>query len=291
MIRLDPAHPPVWRSATCLQFGVDAVVRIDDPASWQERLVKELERGIPDPGYRGLAVALGATAAQADAFLETLAPALGRSARPVVRATVRMPEAFPIATAAQVIDALAHAGLDVVAEDPLARIAGEAAHAGGSAPDVVVLLAQHVVEPRRVLALMAADTPHLPVVFTAGRVEVGPLVHPGASACLSCVQADRRATDQAWPWILAQLVDRVPVEVTPALALEAGLLAARLLSAAPAPTDRSVEVHDGRLRRRWRVHRRREDCGCRSPGGIATASALDDRSSAPTRRSRIAQPA
>lgn len=285
MIRLDPAHPPVWRTATCLQFGVDAVLRIEEPAPWQERLVKELERGVPDPGYRGLAVALGATAADAEAFLRTLTPALVSHERSVAaEATVRIPEGFSAATAERVVSAMAGAGVDVIVEDALTR---PDPHVHGT----VVLVAQHVVEPRRTAALMAADVPHLPVVFTADRCEIGPLVHPGRSACLRCVEEQRHAADPAWPWILAQLVDRAPVAVSPAVALEAGLVAAQLLSAAPAPTGRSIAVHDDLRPRRWREHRRAPDCGCRSLGGTATAAAPDDRRRAPTTPPATAPPA
>jgi hypothetical protein len=276
MIRIDPARPPVWRSATCLQFGVDPVVLLDDPAPWQERLVRDLERGIPDPGYRGLAAVYGATSTEAERFLRLLAPALTVTGRRPPRATVQIEAGFSAATAQRVTAALAGSGIDVTVDDaPVPAVPGG---------DAVVLLAQHVVEPRRAAALMAADRAHLPVVFTADRVEVGPLVTPGLTACLWCVESARRDADPAWPWILAQLIGRPAVDAPPALALEAGVLAARLLSDDPDRAGWSAVVTADSLRRRWHAHRPREDCGCRSPGGTATASAHDDRWSAPTTR-------
>ncbi|MFT4229132.1 MAG: hypothetical protein QM602_02460, partial [Microbacterium sp.] len=80
MLRLDPAHPPLWRDHRTLQFGRDAVARIDDPAGWQQRLVHELEGGIPASAAEVLAVAAGGTARGARALLAQLAPALKRPA-------------------------------------------------------------------------------------------------------------------------------------------------------------------------------------------------------------------
>ena len=53
--------------------------------------------------------------------------------------------------------------------------------------------------------LLADDVPHLAVATAGAAARVGPLVVPGASACLWC--ADRRATelDPAWPAIADQL--------------------------------------------------------------------------------------
>ena len=56
MLRLDPSHPPVWRSAGALQFGAEPVAVLDDPAPWQLRVIRELERGVPDGAFVSFAV-------------------------------------------------------------------------------------------------------------------------------------------------------------------------------------------------------------------------------------------
>lgn len=73
MLRIDPAHPPLWRTPTTLQFGMPPVAVVDDPTSWQQRLVRDLERGLPDDAVISLACALGATAHQAADFVERIA--------------------------------------------------------------------------------------------------------------------------------------------------------------------------------------------------------------------------
>ena len=50
-----------------------------------------------------------------------------------------------------------------------------------------------------------AGTPHLPVVLRDHEVVIGPLVHPGRSACLRCLDLHRRDRDRAWPRILSQV--------------------------------------------------------------------------------------
>src|SRR5688572_19426338 len=79
MLRIDSAHPPVWRSPTVLQFGGESVAVIDDPQPWQLRVVRELENGIPDGAYVSFAEALGAPSPDAATrFLARIRRALVR---------------------------------------------------------------------------------------------------------------------------------------------------------------------------------------------------------------------
>jgi len=71
----------------------------------------------------------------------------------------------------------------------------------------LTVLAADTAEPDRALAaaLVRADLPHL-VVRTAGDLAVvGPLVLPGRTACLRCVDLTRTEGDPAWPDLLTQL--------------------------------------------------------------------------------------
>jgi bacteriocin biosynthesis cyclodehydratase domain-containing protein len=52
---------------------------------------------------------------------------------------------------------------------------------------------------------LRADVPHLVTAVRDGCGVVGPLVQPGRTACLRCVDAVRTSWDTAWPAILAQL--------------------------------------------------------------------------------------
>lgn len=285
MLRLDPAHPPLWRSPTTLQFGTAPVAIVVDPAPWQLRLVRELERGIPPVALEPVAEALGAPAGAAASFLKQIAGALERDATPppdrvVVQSAVDSPADHAVATALRL------AGIAVERRTWLGH-----ADTRSISAEPVVLLAHHVIEPRRAAPLIARDAPHLPIVFMGGRVEIGPLVVPGLTACLACIVAHRRDCDEAWPHVAAQLVTRPPATVSPALATEAGLVAARLLSA-PGPSSAatfSLTLRADSPRRTRRAHRPHAECRCRSLG--ESAKAADPVAPRPTRATAFARTA
>lgn len=272
MLRLDPAHPPLWRSTTSLQFGAEPVAVIDDPQPWELRMIGELERGILEMALDPVAVALGAPENAAADLVRRLRRALLPTATIRVGATLQVPDAFPRARADRVAGWLAAAGVDV-ARTTWFGAPGEVVEAG--AP--VILLAHHVVEPRRAAALMGADVPHLPLVLTGTGAEIGPYVDPGRTPCLSCVAAHRRDADPAWPQVAAQLLGRAAPELSDAIVAEAAFVAARLLSeSARTPGRRrchSLTLREGELHRVMRSHRPHAECGCRSLGGIARADA------------------
>lgn len=288
MLRIDPAHPPVWRTATRLQFGRDAVVVLDHPKPWQERLVRDLEHGVPEHAYEEIALASGGTSAMAQAFLKTLRPALLPTAGPLPRSpvAVHIPDGFPRAQAEAFLAALEASGRCFVSTRWFGTY-DEVPTLGVP----VVLLAHHVVQPQRAAALVSGDVPHLPVVLAPDRVEVGPFVEPGSTACLACVDAHRCDADPAWPQIAAQLIGRTAHGVGAALLSEAGLVAARLISDADRmpTTGRSLLIRDDSLQRRWRAHRPHAACRCRSLARTETVRALAAPTPSSTTATAIAQ--
>ncbi len=269
MLRIDPAHPPLWRTATSLQFGLDAVAVVPDPSAWQQRLVRELEHGIPESAAVPLAMAAGASRRTAEAFLALIDPALVPASPPDLPVVVQAASEVPEAQVDIVRRALTAAGCDV----DLARPFGSG-DAAAAAP--VVVVAHRVVPPGIAAALMADDRPHLPIALAPGAAEVGPLVRPGESACLACLAAARRDADPAWPTLAAQLVGRTIDDMDESVLWEAGIVAGRMLTASArhpaAAHDRSRTVRAGSLHRALRTHRPHEDCWCRSPAGTATAA-------------------
>lgn len=271
LLRLDPAHPPVWRSETVMQFGLEPVAVLDDPAPWQLRVVRELQRGIPDAAFRSFAEAMGAPhGAAAERLRERLHRALMNEAPPRARAWLYAATETPEATRDAVTAGLDAAGYDVRTAhrfDAIEDAEPEAAF--------LVILAAGVVPPAAVAALMADDRPHIPVILTGRDAEIGPVVRPGATACLACVAAERRDRDPSWPVVAAQLIGHTPV-TDPAVAWDAGVVAGRLLSeiaSHPARgTTRSMRLRAGSLHRSVRTHRPHADCRCRSLAGIATAA-------------------
>jgi hypothetical protein len=69
-------------------------------------------------------------------------------------------------------------------------------------PDLAVLAGR--ADPVVVAELMRGRVPHLAVRADEAIGVVGPLVEPGRSACLRCVDLSKAARDRAWPVILAQ---------------------------------------------------------------------------------------
>lgn len=271
MLRLDPAFPPLWRSATTLQFGAVAVAVIEDPAPWQQRLIRELEHGIPDAALDPIAIALGAPERAAEGFVRRISRALLGPPSPPLRVALQTPDGFPREHAATVADALASAGLHV---SPTTWFGAPGETVQDASP--VIVLAHHVVEPRRAAALMGSDVPHVPLLFTGTGAEVGPFVVPGRTPCLACIAAHRRDADPAWPHLAAQLLGRPAPPMTDALTVEAAIVTARLVSAAVRSATlrrcHSLTLRADSLHRSMRVHRPHEACRCRSLSGTGTAA-------------------
>jgi bacteriocin biosynthesis cyclodehydratase domain-containing protein len=105
-----------------------------------------------------------------------------------------------------------------------------------------------------------------------GTVVVGPLVRPGHSACLHCLDLHRCDLDPDWRAIAAQLHTSPdvgePVSVTTALTA-AAFAAHEVLShvdgGTPSTLGATVEITEpGRsIRRQWSQH---PSCGCRRRG-------------------------
>lgn len=286
MLRLDPAHPAVWRSADSLQFGVDGVVVITRPERWQQRLIHELEHGIPDDAYDAVAAMAGASPLQGRGLLRLLRPAMATERAPRALVKVQTPEGYPVEMRDAVAGAIEDAGwtaqcttwFGAVDETPQ-----------GDGP--VVIVADHFIEPRRAAPLVARDRTHLPLVFTAGRAEIGPLIVPGSTPCLACIAAHRCDADPAWPHIAAQLIGRSAPAIDRATAVEAGIAAARMLSGGERPVAHSLILHDDSLRRTWRAHRPHEDCRCRSLARSGTPDARAGLHREPTTARAYARPA
>jgi len=73
-------------------------------------------------------------------------------------------------------------------------------------PDLAVLAGSH--GPELAAGLLADDVPHLTAAAGEAIGIVGPLVIPGRSACLRCLDMARAERDPAWPMVLAQLIGR-----------------------------------------------------------------------------------
>lgn len=264
MLRLDPAHPPLWRTPTTLQFGADPVAIVIGVEPWQEMLVDRLGDGIPDAALAGVAASVGADPEAAARFVQRIRRALVDSlphARPRILVSPHDESAPAVVDA--IIATLEDAGFDTACSE-------RSSLRDATVP--VILLAHRLVEPHRAARLLSDDIPHLAVVFTGDGAEVGPYVEPGLSACLACIAAQRRTRDPAWPVLATQLLGLAPPPVSVALAVEAAGAAAALIAGAShrRPTSStSVTLRARSLHRTRRAHHPDEGCGCRSLGRIA----------------------
>ncbi|MBM7463267.1 hypothetical protein JOE64_001736 [Microbacterium dextranolyticum] len=295
MLRLSPSRPVLWRTETSLQLGIDDAVLIDDVAPWQERLFDALRRGIPDAMLVPLALTLGARASDADRFVEQIAAALVSAPAGALAVRAELPAGISFSEA----DALARGWRAAGLEPAVTRWADDEPDPGIP----VIVVADGAIDPRRAARLMAGDTVHLPIVLEGDHAQVGPIVVPGLTPCLSCLHAHRAAADPSWPVLAAQLIARDRTESDLGLVLEAAVLSGRLLRAGTGATPAidaapavSVRLSGVDARRTWRTHRPHAACLCRSPGGIATADAdatrrSPIRSAPPTTPTAFARPA
>ena len=138
-------------------------------------------------------------------------------------------------------------------------------------PDLVVLAYDGPIDPDRADLLHIDDQPYLGVGVGAGTVTVGPLVVPGLSACLACVERHRADRDPAWPALAAQLQLRAARTtacpgwlITAGAAYACGQALAYLDGHEVSVLDASIELGDTEhlvRRRSWPVH---PECTCRA---------------------------
>lgn len=276
--RLDPALPLVWRSPRELQLGAPrSVAVLADPGPAELGLLRALSAGASPSTLRTIGTALGATEAEVDALLDRLAPALAPDAEPRRAAVVALGgEPGAVASLAGLVARLGHRPADAADVDP--RDA-----------DAAVLVGHRVIAPGAHLPWLAADVPHLAVVFDERGAEVGPFVRPGTGPCLRCVHLGRRDADAAWPAIAAQLAAIAPPPRAPraeheALALAASVVDDLVRTGRTALDAGAVVLSEagGRHRPEPRPIEAHRECGCRALGGTATAPVrLDARRPAP----------
>lgn len=138
-------------------------------------------------------------------------------------------------------------------------------------PDLAVVIGTDALDPGRYDGLLREDVTHLPVVLREDDAVVGPLVRPGRTCCLRCLDLYRTDRDPDWPRVLSQVANRPERGHEPHLADLVALLAV---------TQALVEI-DGRgdpatlgctlevglrdplpVLRAWPAHAR---CGCQWP--------------------------
>ncbi|MFG1690437.1 ThiF family adenylyltransferase [Nonomuraea sp. NPDC049269] len=174
---------------------------------------------------------------------------------------------------------------------------------GYDRPDLVVLAPVAPLDGVLVNELTALGIPHLLVSAFEGHGSVGPLVLPGESACLHCLDLTRRDADPGWPIVTARLGGYPPGEIacdttmaTLVAASATGHALAHLDGRDPVVTNGTLDIMpDWRWKTRsWtqhpqcrcmRNHPYRPEWSCQSP-----AMGTDDGSGEPRRGEAVSQP-
>lgn len=273
---LDPAMPVLLRPDGAVQVG------------WDPRRAVLVQ---PPPGLTAPALATVLRTMHAGAAVDDLLSEAGRhglTRREEFTDLVDALVAAGVARAAPVASRSRAAAIRVHGRGPLAEALTESLQRSGARvahtsqshvvikaanTDLMVLTDQLVADPRVLRELHEAKVAHLPVRIRDGVGLVGPMVLPGATACLTCVDLHRSDHDEAWPAVAAQLrdtvgtADRATVLATAALALgqiEEVIRAIRGQPDRPAPATLSAalefDVVAGSITsRRWPRHPR---CRC-----------------------------
>ena len=145
--------------------------------------------------------------------------------------------------------------------------------AEGSVTALIVVCPPRVVAPELAEQLAASGRPHLVVMSDGPLARVGPLVVPGSTPCLRCLELHRRDRDPTWPLVLTQVAhQRGPHRsatdgVLATLAASVAALHALALiddPTGPAPPSAGgmVELRIPELQWRRRAWGEHPECGC-----------------------------
>ncbi|MHB1595653.1 MAG: hypothetical protein ACYCO9_17320 [Streptosporangiaceae bacterium] len=292
---------PVWRDRDTLQIGVDPrravalsgmsgaadlIGLLDGSRDREQVIAAAAERGIPRATSERVLALLAAGGALDDfpgGTLRTLpAPLRSRLAPELAAASLAYRDtdggARTLARrSAAVIELAGDRRITGEAERilraaGLSRVRPYSGGWSGAGPTLVIVAGWLGARERDVCGQCVAEgVPHLAATAREAIGEVGPLVLPGESACLRCLDHARAGRDPAWPLILSQICARRPdppacdavlVAAVAAQAAAQALLAIDQGPAASAAVNGTLELvpPDFRWRRRsWPPH---PDCTC-----------------------------
>jgi bacteriocin biosynthesis cyclodehydratase domain-containing protein len=306
VLKLDSRVPMVWRDPFSLQLGIEpSRVVLREVSTADQRMIHALSAGISRSGLAMIARSSGAAEGDVERLLERLAPVLlpdpalaepvqstnSAPTRPTQMTLVR-PPIVAIAghgrTVEQIASTLTEAGI---------RVTVSATPSDGPC-DLGVAVGHYVLDPVAYGFWLRRDLPHLPVTFGDGDATVGPLVEPGSTPCLYCLEHYRRDADASWSAIASQLWGRQSAAETALVSGEVAAMASRIVvrrlgiadlgTAGPehggephlepaAGASFRIEAETGSVtRREWMPH---PECGCTgtfpsAAAGIAGATAV-----------------
>ena len=229
---LRPGLLPLWRDQDTVQIGIDPrravaisgmsgaadVIRLLDGSRDRDQCIAEASRrGVPAAVAEriiGLLAAAGAVVDFPSGALRALPPELREQLLPAL-ATASVAEQDSDGGAGRLarrssctVQVSGHGLLAELLADLLTRSGLAAAWRGEQArqADLTVLVGRR--SPVETAELLRRRQRYLSVYADEAIGVVGPLVQPGVTACLRCIDLARAQRDPAWPLILAQLTER-----------------------------------------------------------------------------------
>jgi len=273
ILRVDPRLPLVWRSPTSAQIGIDPPAAVlTDVTEIQEKILAALVAGISRSGLDMLA---RSHSTECDDLLAVLSRVLVSAPRRVPNPLIAVLGTGPLPESIARILSASGASVSI------------AAHAGeltNPAPDLAILVGHFAIPPSVHSHWLRRDIPHLSVVISDSAAEIGPVVSPGTTGCLLCVELHRRDADPAWPAIATQLMGRTSHAETPVLIAEAAAEASRMAlhslgrvgytvyDQTPAEATSSVRIDYATGRRDESLRFSHPECGCQHMGTVASVT-------------------
>jgi bacteriocin biosynthesis cyclodehydratase domain-containing protein len=264
VLKLDARVPLVWRDPFSLQLGVDpSRVILREVTTADERMIHALSAGVSRSGLSMIARSSGATEGDVARLLERITPVLLPDPPADVTPTVS------IVGVGRTVDLIATALTEARVAITVSDSPGD--EQGDAPGDLGIAVGHYVLDPHLYGFWLRRDLPHLPVIFGDGDATVGPLVEPGTTPCLYCLEHYRRDVDRSWSAIASQLWGRRSAAETPLVSREAAAMATRMVmrrldrgSPAGAPSAAAasfrIDTQSGDVtRREWMPH---PDCGC-----------------------------
>lgn len=247
-VRIDPSIPVVWRDSDTVQFGLDPIYTKLGPLGGVEA------RGIAEL-IRGTSLARLASVVGSEAAARSLIDSCGEVFHRPARAILPRLAVVGIAPGKDII-ARAWAGATrstIVAESSV--------DVSGAEVDFVILVSHFVVSPIDIQPWLGRDINHCAIVFGESSVRVGPLVVPGNSPCIRCVELSHIDADPTWSAVAPQVWRKSAAADSAALAVHA---AGESLGMFPMGGGYSVRIDGLTFSRAVSPHGFHEECGCQS---------------------------
>ncbi|MBX3104155.1 MAG: hypothetical protein KF867_04185 [Cryobacterium sp.] len=203
IFRIDPKLPIVWRDPNTIQFGsLEPVLKLGGIDVARERIITALKVGASRSALEMIASSSKLPVQQLDALLEELSSVFEKPQKPY--AIKRLGIVGSGSTVDRVIQLLSELGFMVL---PLGSTVEEAECVlENTEIDAAILCYCYLLEPGFLNFFCRRDLAHFPIAFFDTWAQIGPLVNPGSSPCLSCLEQNRSLVDSKWAAISSQLL-------------------------------------------------------------------------------------